>query len=116
MRTTHKDLKINKFEEQYPTLSENFKKLQQEQYDLFASKMLSYGIENISLGTKLETQEQKQMSLSGIFFRVMDKVNRWKNLLLNPKNNYEESLKDTYRDISNYMLIAILIDNNEWKK
>lgn len=116
MRSTHKEIMIKKFEEEYPVLSQNFKNLQQEQYELFASKMLSYGIDNISLGSKLETKDEKNMSINGIFFRVMDKVNRWKNLLLKHENNYEESLTDTYRDISNYMLIAQLVTEDQWKK
>lgn len=116
MRLTHKEIMIKKFEEEYPILSQNFKNLQHEQYELFASKMLSYGIDNIALGSKLETKDEKNMSINGIFFRIMDKVNRWKNLLLKPENNHEESLVDTYKDISNYMLIAQLVEKNEWKK
>ncbi len=116
MRKTHKETMLEKFEAEYPNLAVNFKALQQEQYEMFASKNMSYGMGNISLGTNLETKEEKKMSLSGIFFRVNDKINRWKNLLMKEENNYHEPLTDTYKDISVYCIIAQLIDKDKWKK
>jgi hypothetical protein len=115
MRKTHDELMIQKFEAQYPGLSLSFQKIQQEQYHLFAKKMLDYGIDNIALGTKLESKDEKKMSLSGIFFRVNDKINRWKNFLIKGEMQ-NESLVDTYKDISNYGIIAQLVERDLWKK
>jgi hypothetical protein len=71
----------NYFEQTYPTLAEEFKKIQKEQYELFASKMLDYGIDNIALGTILENPDDIQLSLTGVWLRVNDKVNRIKNII-----------------------------------
>lgn len=116
MRKTHKELMIEKFEAEYPHLATSFKKLQEDQYTMFASKMSDYGLGNISLGTKLETSDEKKMSLSGIFFRVNDKINRWKNMLIKGGEAQNEPLVDSWKDISVYCLIAQLVDGDNWKK
>ena len=116
MRKTHKELMIEKFETEYPHLATSFKKLQEDQYTMFASKMSDYGLGNISLGTKLETPDEKKMSLSGIFFRVNDKINRWKNMLIKGGEAQNEPLVDSWKDISVYCLIAQLVDGDNWKK
>ena len=61
--------KNNDFETLYPELAEEFKKIQKEQYDLFASKMMDYGLGNISLGSDLNTREDRDLSLTGIWLR-----------------------------------------------
>lgn len=116
MRKTHGELAIEKFEKEYPTLAENFKKLQQEQYQLFAAKMNDYGIGNIAQGTNLETKEEKNFSLQAIFIRMNDKMNRWKNIMLKGGEAQNESLLDTYKDLSNYGLISQLVEKDQWKK
>jgi hypothetical protein len=104
------------FESQYPTIAENFKKIQQEQYQLFASKMLSYGRGNISLGGDLRNKEDKQLSLTSIWIRISDKVNRLKNMVVKNQSNplEDESIEDTWKDISNYCLIALIIGKDKW--
>jgi len=37
------------FEKTYPELAKEFQQIQKEQYELFASKMMDYGLSNISL-------------------------------------------------------------------
>jgi hypothetical protein len=44
---------VTDFEKLYPELAESFKLIQQEQYELFAGKMMDYGLQNISLGSDL---------------------------------------------------------------
>ena len=39
---------VEDFENTYPTLAEAWKVTQQEQYELFAKKMMDYGLSNIS--------------------------------------------------------------------
>jgi hypothetical protein len=108
---------IEEFESIYPTIAEEFKKIQQEQYELFSKKMLDYGLGNISLGSTLEDEEDKKFSLTGIWLRCNDKINRIKNLLKRGKNFVEgENVIDSFIDISNYGIIAMLVIRNKWKK
>ena len=52
---------VNDFEKKYPELSKEFKQIQKEQYDLFAGKMLDYGLGNIALGSTLTEDEEVQL-------------------------------------------------------
>jgi len=106
------------FENTYPQLAEAFKQNQQEQYELFAQKMMDYGLGNIALGTTLEESEDIQLSLTGIWLRVNDKVNRLKNMLKRQGHNYVpgETMMDSFIDISNYGIIAQLVMKGKWKK
>ena len=106
------------FEYEYPELAKAFKNIQKEQYELFASKMLDYGLHNISLGSTLEDPEDIKLSLTGIWLRCNDKINRLKNLIKRNGRNYVEGekMEDSFIDISNYGIIALLVMNNKWKK
>jgi len=79
--------------------------------------MLDYGKGNISVGTSLETPEEVKLSLTGLWFRMNDKMNRLKNLvLLNQKPNVtSESTTDTFQDMSIYGIIAQIVQNGKWK-
>ena len=109
---------IKDFESTYPRLAEEFKVVQQEQYELFAAKMMDYGISNISLGSTLEEEEDIQLSLTGIWLRCNDKINRLKNMLKRNGKNYVqgEAMIDSFIDISNYGIIAQLVLKGKWKK
>jgi hypothetical protein len=108
---------IKDFEKTYPTLAKEFKKIQNEQYDLFAKKMMDYGLGNIALGSLLEDEEDKKLSLTGVWLRCNDKINRLKNLLKTGKNYVEgEGIIDSFIDIANYGIIALLVIRNKWKK
>ena len=108
---------IKDFEKAYPTLASEFKKIQTEQYDLFSRKMMDYGLGNISLGSTLEEKEDQNLSLTGIWLRCNDKINRLKNLLKRGKNYVEgEGMIDSFIDIANYGIIALLVMRNKWKK
>ena len=109
---------IADFEKTYPQLAEAWKEVQQEQYELFARKMMDYGLGNIALGTTLEEPEDIQLSLTGIWLRVNDKVNRLKNMLKRKGYNYVagETMMDSFVDIANYGIIAMLVMRGKWKK
>jgi hypothetical protein len=108
---------IKAFEETYPTLAEEFKKIQNEQYTLFAKKMMDYGIGNIALGSDLSEEEDVKFSIMGIWLRCNDKINRLKNLLKNGKNYVSgESMVDSFIDIANYGIIAMMVLRDKWKK
>lgn len=108
---------VTDFEKTYPTLAKEWKELQQEQYELFAKKMMDYGLGNISLGTNLEEPEDIKLSLTGIWLRCNDKINRLKNLLKRGRNYVEgEGMIDSFLDIANYGIIAMLVIKGKWKK
>ena len=106
------------FETEYPELSNEFKNIQNEQYELFARKMMDYGLNNVTLGGDIvNNSEDKKFSLTGLTIRLTDKISRLKNLLLNGKNFVQgEGMEDTFIDIANYGIIGLLVGHNKWKK
>ena len=108
---------VSDFEKTYPELSKEFQSIQQEQYELFAGKMMDYGLSNISLGSDLLTKEDKTLSLTGIWLRCNDKINRLKNLMKRDGKNYVdgEGMIDSFIDIANYGIIAMMVIRNKWK-
>jgi hypothetical protein len=112
------DYIVTQFENEYPELSQEFKIIQDEMYRMFAAKMLDYGLGNISLGSNLEEEEDKKLSLTGIWLRCNDKINRLKNLLRRDGKVFvgNESMLDSFMDISNYGIIARLVMEDKWKK
>ena len=109
---------IEQLEKEYPVIAAGYKKIIKEQYELFAKKMLDYGLHNISLGSSLEDPEDTKLSLTGIWLRCSDKINRLKNLLKRDGKNYVEGegIIDSFIDIANYGIIAMLVMRNKWKK
>jgi hypothetical protein len=107
---------IEQLEKEYPTIANGYKKILKEQYELFARKHLDYGLENISAGTQLSDDNEKQFALTGLWYRLSDKVNRWKNLIITKQTAKNETLTDTYQDIANYGIIAQLVDRGLWRR
>jgi hypothetical protein len=108
---------IQELEAKYPEIAQEYKRIAGEQFQIFASKMLDYGKGNISVGSNLETPEEVKLSLTGLWFRLTDKINRLKNLVvLNQKPNVkDESITDTFQDLSIYGIIAQIVQNGKWK-
>ena len=115
---TGEEKAVRDFEATYPSLAQAFQKVQDEQYALFAKKMMDYGLSNISLGSNMEDQEDIELSLTGIWLRINDKTNRLKNLLKRKGKNYVtgETMIDSFIDIANYGIIAMLVMRDKWKK
>jgi hypothetical protein len=109
---------VQNFEEKYPNLANEFKNIQQEQYNMFAEKMLSYGIDNISMGTSLGNKDDIKLSLTAVWIRMNDKMNRLKNLVLRGNKNplVNEPTIDSWKDLTNYAIIAQLVTTGKWKK
>ena len=105
------------FEQKYSELAYEFQQVQREQYELFASKMMDYGLSNIALGSTLEKEEDIHLSITGIWLRCNDKINRLKNILQRKGKNYVqgEAMVDSFIDISNYGIIAQLVLKGKWK-
>ena len=73
---------VDQMEEEWPKMTTEFKRLQREQYELFCRKQHDYGPGNISVGTQLQTDDEIHLSLTGLWFRMNDKIQRLKTLLL----------------------------------
>jgi hypothetical protein len=106
---------IKECEERYPEMTKEFKKILNEQYELFCRKQLNYGSSNISGGTLLETEDDIKFSLSGLFFRMNDKIQRIKQLVvLGKSDTVGESVDDTFQDLSVYGIIAQIVKRKKW--
>ena len=110
------EVAVQLMEQQYPKTTDEFKRLQQEQYELFCKKQMDYGPSNISVGTNLITEEEVKLSLTGLWFRMNDKIQRIKNLLMNNQKINNEPLEDSFLDVSNYGIMATIVKNGKWGK
>ena len=109
---------IEQMEREWPEMTKEFKKIQQEQYELFLHKQHDYGPGNISVGTQLQTEEEIHLSLTGLWFRMNDKIQRLKNLLMSGRGNAVEGepMEDAFLDVSNYGIMANIVKNGKWGK
>ena len=109
---------IEYMETKYPKMTSEFQKIQREQYELFLHKQHDYGPQNIAVGTALDNEEDKRLSLMGIWFRINDKVERIKTILMRGDNGSlkGEGLVDSYSDISNYGVMAQVVARGKWAK
>ena len=109
---------VEQMEEEWPQMTTEFRKLQRKQYELFLHKQHDYGPGNISVGTQLQTEEEIHLSLTGLWFRMNDKIQRLKNMLLSGRENAVEGepLEDAYLDVSNYGIMATIVKNGKWGK
>jgi hypothetical protein len=104
-------------ENTYPQTCEEFKNILDEMYITFCKKQRNYGPGNISVGTALQTKEDVKLSLSGLWFRKNDKINRLKQLVvLGQPDEVGESIEDTYQDLAVYSVISQLVSRGKWAK
>ena len=103
-------------EDNYSEITQEYKKIMMEQYVLFCKKHRNYGTNNINVGTNLDTDGDVKLALTGIWFRLNDKVQRLKQLVIqNEPDTVGESIKDTYQDLSVYGIIAQLVSQKKFK-
>ena len=109
---------VTMMEKEWPVMTAEFRRLQREQYELFLKKQHDYGPGNISVGTMLQTEEEIQLSLTGLWFRMNDKIQRLKNLLMSGRDNavQGEPMEDAFLDVSNYGIMATIVKNGKWGK
>ena len=108
---------VGYIEKIYPQTAKEFKRLQNEQYELFCKKQMDYGPSNIAMGTSLDTDEEKRLSKIGLIVRINDKIQRLINLVV--KNNREaqnEPTIDAFKDLACYGIIAQIVQNGKWGK
>jgi hypothetical protein len=87
------------------TLDAAYEQVLQELLDLFIKKHQDYGKGNI-----LSIKEL------GIAFRVGEKSERLKHLLMTQKDPSNESVEDTWLDIAVYAIIGILYRREQFQK
>ena len=116
--TTEPNSVVEQMEKEWPVMTKEFKRLQREQYELFCHKQHDYGPGNISVGTQLQTEEEIHLSLTGLWFRMNDKIQRLKNLLMSGRENAVEGepMEDAFLDVSNYGIMATIVKNGKWGK
>ena len=103
-------------EKNYPELTTEYKKIMMEQYILFCKKHLNYGTGNVNVGTNLETDSDVKLALTGLWFRLNDKIQRLKQLVVTGEpDTVGESLTDTFQDLSVYGIIAQIVKQKKFK-
>jgi flavodoxin len=108
---------IEACEKMYPQTTSEFKKILKEEYALFCKKQLNYGPHNISVGTPLSNESEIKLSLTGLFFRMNDKIQRIKQLIvMGTHDSVGETVDDTFQDLSVYGVIAQIVKRGKWGK
>jgi len=108
---------VSMMEAEWPEMTAEFKRLQREQYELFLKKQHDYGPGNISVGTMLQTADEVHLALTGLWFRMNDKIQRLKNMLMSKRESaVDEPMEDAYLDVSNYGIMATIVKNGKWGK
>ena len=103
-------------ETNYPEMTTEYKKIMMEQYILFYKKHRNYGTGNINVGTNLETDGDVKLALTGLWFRLNDKIQRLKNLVvLGEPDTVGEAIDDTFQDLSVYGIIAQIVKQKKFK-
>ena len=64
------------------------------------------------------TEEDIKLSLTGLWFRMNDKIQRLKTLLMSNRTNAvtDEPMEDAYLDVSNYGIMATIVKKGKWGK
>ena len=108
---------VEKMEKEWPEMTDEFKRIMFTQYELFCKKQANYGPDNISVGSNLETKEDIKISLTGLWFRMNDKIQRLKQMVVQgKKDEVGEAIEDSYQDLSVYGIIAQIVSNGKWAK
>lgn len=104
------DVVTNEMFDEYPDTMNDFLKINYEQICLFARKQKDYGPGNIAMNG------DRNLALMGLGVRMNDKTQRILNLVWNKKDAENESLVDSFRDLSVYGIIAQIVLNDNWGK
>ena len=109
---------VSYMENKYPEMTKEFRTIQKEQYELFLHKQHDYGPQNVAVGSLLKTKEDIKLSLLGLWFRIQDKTERIKTLLMRDDGNsvQDEPVVDSYNDISVYGVMAQVVSRGKWAK
>jgi hypothetical protein len=89
------------------TLRYNAEDVADKLIDILVKKHSDYGPNNIA--------KAPGGALNGLSVRLHDKVERLSNLVGQGKHPSNESIEDTFIDIANYAIIALLVLDKKWK-
>ena len=110
----HKEI-VEEMQKEYPETCDEFLNIMADQYVLFCKKQKNYGPGNISVGTDCRTDSDVKLSLTGLWFRLNDKVQRLLNLVVNnDREAQNEPVEDAFKDLSVYGIIAQIVKNGKW--
>lgn len=110
------DAIIEQMESRYPGMCLELATIMKEMYALLLRKNHDYGTGNIAMGTALATQEDVQLALTGIIIRANDKIQRLINLVVKGHQPANEAIADSFIDLANYGVIALLVSRGAWGK
>lgn len=79
-----------------------------ELLEILISKQVDYGPLNISNAPGGAT--------NGLMVRMSDKIERLKNLIYNSVEPNHEALEDSFIDIANYAVIALMVERGIWEQ
>ena len=79
-----------------------------ELHELLVKKQIDYGPLNIWNAPGGAT--------NGLMVRMSDKLERLKNLIYNSIEPNNEALEDSFVDIANYAIIALMVERGIWEK
>ena len=113
---TNKSDAVYECGQKYPKTLDEFQRIQEEQLEVFAKKMLDYSPANIMLGGSVDIEGDRLGALRGIVIRMNDKMNRLLNIIVRDATVYNESAMDSFLDTSIYSIIALIVDRQTWGK
>ena len=112
-----KETAVEFCERTYPETCSEFKVILDEMYETFCKKQRNYGPGNISVGSTLETDDDKKVALTGLWFIKNDKIQRLLQLVVKGQpDEVGENIQDTYEDLSVYGIISQLVQRDKWAK
>lgn len=79
-----------------------------ELHELLVKKQVDYGPFNI--------WNAPGGAVNGLMVRMSDKLERLKNLIYNDIEPNNEALEDSFIDIANYAIIALMVERGIWEK
>ena len=104
--------------EKEPEMTTEFKRIQRNNTNCSYINNMIMVPGNISVGTNLQTPDEIKLSLTGLWFRMNDKLQRLKTLLLSGKQKPVEGepMEDAYLDVSNYGIMFTIVGRGKWGK
>lgn len=91
-----------------PDFDDDVRIIYDELMSILLAKHRDYGPRNIA--------DAPGGALNGLRVRIHDKVARINNLIDNNRKPQYESLEDSFKDLANYAIIALLVLRDKWDK
>lgn len=105
IRTSTDEESLSRFPTQF---EEDVRIVYDELMSILLAKHKDYGPKNIA--------DAPGGALNGLRVRIHDKVARINNLYDNSRPAKYESIEDSFKDLANYAIIALLVTRGKWDK